>query len=98
MVNKRLAVLERLMAEKLTSKRMSDCICKNYETDITIVVSNNIGAFEAEMNRECPVHGLRRLGKILPVVFESVDGNPSEETLKLDQLLAALRSAPIGKA
>jgi hypothetical protein len=56
---KRLEKLEHQLAELKGRESPAKCNCRNF----TIAAAAEF--FEAEMNQTCPVHGFRRLGKIL---------------------------------
>jgi hypothetical protein len=43
--------------------------------------------FEVQMNRPCPVHGVRDLGPLVFIRPFNSDTTPSEESIKLRQLL-----------
>jgi hypothetical protein len=81
-LQKRLARVEQTLANIAKREKMANCICR----DCTLVLPHEPEKFEAEMNRTCPVHGFRRLGQIMQVVFIGPDG-VAEESAKLDELL-----------
>ena len=55
---KRLETLEQKMADLMRPEALANCTCREYTCALLPKV------FEAEMNRTCPVHGFRRLGRI----------------------------------
>lgn len=72
-LSRQFAKVEQKLADRARREKLADCIC----CDTIIAVSTAPEKFEAEMNRTCPVHEFRRLGKIIAVIFGSVD--PAEE-------------------
>jgi predicted component of type VI protein secretion system len=80
-LSRRLAKIEREMAEKVRRKELANCICR----DLTVAFASE--EFEAEMNLPCPAHGLRRLGQIIAVEGVNPDKTVTEESTKLAQLL-----------
>jgi hypothetical protein len=75
-LGRRLAKVEQKLAERARREKLANCICGA----AIIAVSTAPEQFEAEMNRTCPAHGFRRLGKIIPVIFGSVDAADEPET------------------
>ncbi len=59
-LRRRLARVERTLANIAKREEMADCICQ----EMTVVMPDQPEKFEAEMNRTCPVHGFRRLEAI----------------------------------
>jgi hypothetical protein len=83
-LSKRLAEVEQQVAERTKREELANCICR---TSMPFTIVHNAEDFEVEMNRPCPVHGVRDLGQlIIPTPFTS-DTTPSEESIKLRQLL-----------
>jgi hypothetical protein len=78
---KRLEKIEQKMAEITRREGLSNCICK----DRMLVARTKI--FEAEMNKTCPAHGFRQLGKITVLELGDVKGNVKEESLGLTELV-----------
>jgi hypothetical protein len=63
---RRLAKVERALAETAEQEKLGDCICIPYGARlITIAFSNKPEAFEADMKQKCPAHGFRSLGQIM---------------------------------
>ncbi len=56
---KRLEKLEQKLADLARQEALANCNC----LPLTFATSQQ-RLFEAEMNKTCPVHGLRRLGRI----------------------------------
>jgi hypothetical protein len=84
-LRKRLARVEKVLAQTAKQKELASCICQ----DLTFALPHEAEQFEAEVNRTCPVHGFRRLGQILPVTFVKPDKTYTEESIKLLQLVEA---------
>jgi len=89
---KRLARLEKLMAEIAERERLADCICNvaGSKWGPTIVYKSSAFAsdaeyFEAKMNQTCPVHGFRDLGCILSIRF--ITPGRSYERCRVDDVL-----------
>lgn len=81
-LSNRLARVEQRLADKMQREGLADCICK--ETIVALQPDD----FEAEMNRECPVHGLRELSGNL-IRIHLVDPDPSAvEDPRMDELMA----------
>ncbi len=83
-LSKRLAEVEQQVAERTKREELANCICRTSKPG---TFAHNAEKFEAEMNRTCPVHGLRRLGDVIAVTFVNPDGTLSEESIKLSQLI-----------
>ena len=66
-LEKRLAQVERKLADIQTEIALANCICKG----VTIVWSNE--EFEAEKNRRCPAHGNRQ-DKFIRIMMEDEKG------------------------
>lgn len=84
-LRKRLARVERTLANIAKGEELANCICLDSRS-LTVAWPHQPEEFEAEMNRTCPVHGFRRLGMIVQVRSVHGDGTV-EESAKLDQLL-----------
>lgn len=78
---KQLEKIEQKMAEISRREGLSNCICK----DRMVVARTK--TFEAEMNKTCPVHGFRQLGKITVLQLGDGKGNVKEESLGLIELV-----------
>jgi hypothetical protein len=83
-LSRRLAKLEQQRADRAMREELANCICG---TKMAFRVFSNASEFEEEMNRTCPVHGVRRLGPIITMGAANPDGTPSEELLKLMRLM-----------
>jgi hypothetical protein len=57
----RLEGLERKLADLVRQEELANCNCQ------TLTFARSIETFEAEMNKNCPAHGFRRLGRIITV-------------------------------
>ena len=55
---RRLEKLEQKLADLARQEALANCICNRF------TAANSPKIFEAEMNRVCPAHGVRRLGLI----------------------------------
>lgn len=93
-LRKRLARVERALANTAKQKEQASCICR----DITTADTHNPGEFEAEMNRPCPAHGVRQLGRIMVFVWvKALNGRPDTSgpkdprELELERLLEVYR-------
>jgi hypothetical protein len=75
-LNRRLGKVEKQLADRARREKLTNCICG----DPIIAMSTDPEKFEAEMNRTCPAHGFRRFGKIIAVIFGSVDPADEPET------------------
>ena len=83
---RRLARVEKALAETAEQEQLADCICLPSPKRFgTIAFSNKPEEFEAEMNQTCPVHGFRSLGHIM--VFRVVAPGQKDETCRLDELV-----------
>jgi hypothetical protein len=85
-LNKRLAKLEQGQSERARSEELENCNCPALKSEVSFLAVWS-EAFEAEMNKTCPVHGLRRFGPIVMLSFANPDGTESEDTMKLAQLI-----------
>lgn len=81
--------VEKTVAELAARERPAGCVCERGSEGMTVAWSSE--SFEAEMNRTCPVHGFRRLGLVMVVVYENKDRTLTENSSKLIQLLAKYR-------
>jgi hypothetical protein len=90
-LRRRLAKVEKALAETAEQEKMAGCICiPRRGRFTTIAFSNKPEEFEAEMNQKCPAHGFRSLGHI--VVFRVVGPGEEDERCKLDDLLDEYRA------
>ena len=66
-LSRRLAKVEKAVAEEAERERFANCNCKLMAkpSPPTIVYSIHPEEFETEMNQTCPVHGFRRLKHII---------------------------------
>ncbi|MGA2358966.1 MAG: hypothetical protein ABSF66_08205 [Terriglobales bacterium] len=83
-LSSRLAKVEQQQADRKRRAELANCACR----EITIAVPHEAERFEAEMNRRCPAHGFHRLGKLLAVNFVEPGMTVTEESAKLNQLVA----------
>lgn len=90
-LEKRLASVEKALAETAEQEKLADCICKIGDPPpATLAFSNQPEAFEAEMNLTCPVPGFRNLGHL--IVFYMVNrGGGRCDSSRFDELLAEYR-------
>jgi len=79
-LSRRVAEVEQQVDDRAGREELTNCICREW------TFTHDADAFE-EMNRTCPVHGFRRLGRILPVSFVRPDRTLTEESTKLLQLV-----------
>lgn len=85
---KRLAKLEQECAEIELHEKLRNCNCPEVKSAAPFFFAFGPEQFEADMNQTCPVHGFRRLGKILPIVFvEPTDKTLVEDSVRLSQLI-----------
>jgi hypothetical protein len=82
-LEKRLAQVEKKLAEIANQEALADCICIKGPMRIPMA------ELEAEMNRPCPRHGLRRMGHIINAVIVSSDRTLTEESRKRSELIEA---------
>jgi DNA-directed RNA polymerase subunit RPC12/RpoP len=65
-LQRRLAKVEKVLAETAEEEKPANCICipcgKRFNT---IAFSNKPKEFEADMNLRCPAHGFRSLGHVM---------------------------------
>jgi len=64
-LTRRLSQVERAITEHAERERLTACNCLTFLRGVTIVWAHDPESFEKEMTQICPVHGFRRLGKIL---------------------------------
>jgi hypothetical protein len=83
-LNRRLAKVEQQVAERTKREELANCICR---TSMPFTIVQDAEQFEVEMNRPCPVHGVRDLGQLLIHTPFNSDTTPSEVSIKLRQLL-----------
>ena len=62
---RRLAKLERQLADKALRAKLVNCNCRKS----TVVYAHKREEFEAEKNKPCPAHGIRRMGFILLIEY-----------------------------
>ena len=86
-LSRRLAKVEKAVAENAERERLANCNCKLIAklSPPTIVYSSQPEEFEIEMNQTCPVHGFRRLEHI--IVFKVVDQDGRYDT-RINELMA----------
>jgi hypothetical protein len=82
---KRLERLEEKYADLARQEELANCICQ------TRIVAYSTKIFEAEMNKTCPAHGFRRLGRIMiacivPTRKDRAD-SVDERSVGLDELV-----------
>jgi hypothetical protein len=83
-LNRRLAKVEQQVAERTKREELANCICR---TSMPFTIVQDAEQFEVEMNRPCPVHGVRDLGQLLIHTPFNSDTTPSEVSIKRRQLL-----------
>ncbi len=91
-LRRRLAKVEKTLAETVEQEKLASCICKvGAKCRPTIVRSDQPEEFEAEMNRKCPVHGFRHLDG--PMIVIRLTDLPNErQRLRIDDLLDEYRA------
>jgi hypothetical protein len=72
------------MAEDIRREALASCICQK----ITFAYSPKV--FEAEMNKPCPAHGFRRLGRVIITRIAYTRGDAPEEYGAEQALLSEL--------
>jgi hypothetical protein len=88
----RLAKVEQQQADRARREELADCNCPALKSTLSWLVPifpEPVAALEAELNRMCPVHGLRRFGAITIVNFVKPDGTNEYNTAKMHQLIDA---------
>lgn len=84
---KRVEKLEQKLADLIRQEALVNCIC----LERLFVDSREKERFLSEMNKTCPVHGFRRLGKITMVQIVSTGGKDAgkidERYLGLEELV-----------
>jgi hypothetical protein len=80
-LDRRLAKVEQRLTDRARRKKLANCICREGTQ------AAEAEEFEVEMNRTCPVHGFRRLGKITPLVYVNPDKTFTEDSAKLLKLI-----------
>jgi hypothetical protein len=83
-LRRRLDIIERHLAESARRDQLANCNCP----EILVALPHQVEELEAEMNRSCQVHGLRRPKKLLVVSFVNPDTSVTEESVKLGELVA----------
>jgi len=87
-LNRRLAAVEQEVAERVKRVELADCNCPKIKSPIPFLAFEP-GQLEEELNRGCPVHGLRRFGRIRIMNFVNMDLTSSEDAVKCEQLIEA---------
>jgi hypothetical protein len=88
-LRRRLAKVEKTLAETAEEEKLANCICKvGRKSGATIARSDEPEKFEAEMNQKCPVHGFCYLGSIVAI---KITDEP-DERFRLDDLLDEYRA------
>jgi hypothetical protein len=85
-LRKRLATLEQQWADRARLEELADCNCPGIKSAVSFLAVCP-RKFEEEINTMCPVHGLRRFGKIVIMNFVKPDGTAGEWAIKLHQLI-----------
>lgn len=85
-LSKRLAKLEQGQADRAKVKELANCNCPELKSVVSFLAVCP-RKFEEEINTTCPVHGLRRFGKIVITDFVNLGGTTSEWAIKLHQLI-----------
>jgi hypothetical protein len=80
-LHNRLAKLEQEWAERVKREELADCNCPAMKSSVGFLAPIFPEALEAELNKTCPVHGFRQLGRIVRMNF----GN--QESTKVLQLI-----------
>ena len=80
----RLAKVEWQVADIARRKKLANCNCRLQDWPSFFYT---VEEFEAAANLPCPAHGVRRLGRLSPVVFVNRDRTPTAESAKLIQLM-----------
>jgi hypothetical protein len=82
----RLAKAERQMADRVRRDELANCNCFPRGEDFPNIFLN-AEEFQAAASLPCPTHGVRRLGRLMPIVFGKMGGKPTEESAKLIQVM-----------
>jgi len=86
-LSRRLAKVEQQQADRARREELADCNCPAIKSSVSFLVPIFPEALEAQLNKTCPVHGLRRFGDMVIMNFLNLDGTESERTAKLRQLI-----------
>jgi hypothetical protein len=84
-LRKRLAKLEQEQADKAKREELANCNCPELKTGGYTAFCP--AGFREEMNTMCPVHGLRRFGKIVIMDFIEPGSTTSAWAIKLHRLI-----------
>lgn len=82
----RLAKVEGQVADKAIREKMANCNCFPRGEKLPSTFRDT-EEFEAAANLPCPVHGVRRLGKLMRIEVVNMDLTPTEESAKLIQAM-----------
>ena len=83
-LGKRVAKVEQKLADREEQDRLADCICLHIQS-IHVGLTHE---FEQQMNRKCPVHGIRRGGHMFVCktkALESFSESEKELIRKLNE-------------
>jgi hypothetical protein len=80
-LRKRLDTLEQQWADRARLEELADCNCPGIKSPGLFLAPIFPEALKAELNKTCPVHGFRQLGRIVMMNF----GN--QESTKVLQLI-----------
>jgi hypothetical protein len=85
-LRKRLDKLEQEQADRAKVEELANCNCPELKSAVSFLAFCP-EQFEEEINKTCPVHGLRRFGEIAIMDFVNPDGTSNEDTIKMHQLI-----------
>ncbi|MGD0506350.1 MAG: hypothetical protein ABSA27_01030 [Terriglobales bacterium] len=84
-----MAKVEQQQADRARREELADCNCPELKSPVGFQVGVSPEQLEAALNEMCPVHGLRRFGRITIFNFGKPDGTENENTAKMHQLIDA---------
>jgi len=82
-LSRRLAAVEQRLAETARSERLDDCNC----VISSLFAVKDEKEFEAQTNVACPVHGFRRLERLVVVRIVRTSRSNTEESDRLEQVV-----------
>jgi hypothetical protein len=85
-LSRRLAKLERTVADIEERERLANCIC----IEVQVAMVGHAHEFEAKMSRICPVHGIRRMNKLIVVGTVAPEHYPESAKEQIRKEAAAL--------
>jgi hypothetical protein len=87
-LNTRLAKVEEQVAHLARRQKLANCNCYPDPLGMGMLVVKDAEEFKTEMNLSCPVHGFRRLGKLMVVRTAGLKGELLEAAVRCEELVA----------